>query len=88
MTPAERDAALLPPDALLAALPALDLDADRRTAAHPAGRPIDAGGRAGRGLARVYGPGRRFLGLAEVPGQGRVVPRRLMSQPPWTQAIA
>ncbi len=69
MTPAERDAALLPPDALVAALPDLDLDAEgaRRLTQ---GQTIERAGAPGAGLARVYGPGRRFLGLAEVTGNG------------------
>jgi tRNA pseudouridine55 synthase len=81
MTPAERDAALLPPDALVAALPDLDLDAQgaRRLTQ---GQTIERAGAPGAGLVRVYGPGRRFLGLAEVTGHGSVVPRRLLSQPP------
>ncbi len=29
------------------------------------------------GLTRIYGPDRQFLGLAEVTGSGRIVPRRL-----------
>ena len=78
MAPAERDAALLPPDALLASLPQFDLDAEQaRRLLH--GQTVEPTGAPGAGLARVYGPGRRFLGLAEVTGQGRVVPRRLLS---------
>ena len=79
MSPAQRDAALLPSETLVASLPDLDLDAGqaRRLAQ---GQTIERAGPGAAGLARIYGPGRRFLGLAEVTGEGSVVPRRLLSQ--------
>ena len=81
MTPAEREAMLLPPDALVSALPDLELDAGAtRRLMH--GQTLDRAGACGAGLIRVYGPGRRFLGLAEVTREGSVVPRRLLSQGP------
>jgi tRNA pseudouridine55 synthase len=81
LAPADRDALLLPPDALLSALPRLDLDADqaRRIAS---GQALDGVGAPDRGLMRVYGPDHRFLGLVEATALGRVVPRRLRAQPP------
>jgi tRNA pseudouridine55 synthase len=79
MTPVERDALLVPPDALLASLPQFDLDAEQ-TRRLLQGQAVERAGMAGAGLARAYGPGRRFLGLAEVTGRGRVVPRRLLSR--------
>jgi tRNA pseudouridine55 synthase len=87
MAPAERDAALLPPDALLASLPQFDLDAEQARRLLQ-GQAVERAGVPGAGLARVYGPGRRFLGLAEVTGQGRVVPRRLLSQAATELGIA
>ena len=79
MAPAERNALLLPEDALVSSLPRLDLDAAgalrlrhgqsvERSAAHTAG------------LARIYGPSREFLGVAEVTAPGHIVPRRLVSE--------
>jgi len=71
-----RSSLLLPEDALLAGLPRLDLDeGDAGRLAH--GQHISAVVTAPLGLVRVYGPGRRFLGMAEVVDAGRVVPRRL-----------
>ncbi len=79
--PEEREALLLPQDALVSSLPRIDLDprAARRlsqgqsiahSAAHSAGR------------ARVYGPGGAFMGVAEIMANGEIVPRRLVSQAP------
>jgi tRNA pseudouridine55 synthase len=79
MTPEQRDAILLPADALLASLPRLDLDAEqarRVMQGQAVGRP--ATGFAG--LVRLYGPARDFLGLGEVLLPERVVPRRLISK--------
>ena len=81
LAPAGRDALLLPPDALVSALPRLDLDAEqaRRIAS---GQALDGVGAKAWGLMRIYGPDHRFLGLAEAMAPGRVVPRRLRAQPP------
>lgn len=74
----ERDALLMPVDALVASLPRCDLDeASAQRLSH--GQPVEWGGAAWRGLARVYGPGREFLGVAEMVAPGRLVPRRLCS---------
>lgn len=81
LAPAERDALLLPEDALVSSLPRLELDTDTalrvsrgQSVAHS---PADASG-----LTRIYGPGGNFLGIAEVREAGRIVPRRLVSTPP------
>ena len=76
-----REALLLPADALVAALPRVDLDvgeADRLKR----GQQIEVGHEVARsaGLARIYGPDHEFLGVAEVTAPGRIVPRRLKSQ--------
>lgn len=76
---AERDAFLLPPDSLVAALPRCELDAEQaRRLSH--GQAVEAAAVDTRGLARIYGPDRRFLGVGEVVEPGRIVPRRLTSQ--------
>ena len=76
---AERKALLLPVDALVASLPSLDLDAGEAQRLMQ-GRRVErpAAGPAGR--ARVYGPGREFLGVVEVENPGVMVPQRLKSQ--------
>ncbi len=73
-------ASLLPPDRALAGLPELVLggaDAERFCS----GQAIEAGGSAVRGLARVYGEGRIFLGVGEVLPDGRIAPRRVFGRP-------
>jgi tRNA pseudouridine55 synthase len=79
LTPQQRDGALLPPDALVATLPRFDLDADQ---AHriTRGQALERVQALPPGLTRIYGPDSRFLGIAEVTGMGRVVPRRLRAQ--------
>lgn len=80
LTPQERFGLLLPPDALLSSLPRLDLDAGNADRLKQ-GQPVDAHDSAIVGLARIYGPGSEFLGMAEIIEPGRIVPRRLRSQP-------
>jgi tRNA pseudouridine55 synthase len=75
----ERDAALLPADALVASLPSLDLDAGEAQRLMQ-GRPVERPGASQAGLARAYGPGRAFLGVIEVQSPGVMVPRRLKAQ--------
>jgi tRNA pseudouridine55 synthase len=79
--PDERDALLLPEDALVSALPRVDLDpqtarrlSQGQSVAHSAVRSV--------GLARVYGPGGAFMGVAEIMAIGEIVPRRLVSKAP------
>lgn len=80
-SPVERDAYLLPADALLAALPALHLTSEQ------AGR-VMRGQMAAcvpegpTGTVRIYAPGHSFLGMAEVDGSGHLKPRRLVATKP------
>jgi tRNA pseudouridine55 synthase len=75
----ESEALLLPCDALVASLPRLELDAhgSRRLSQ---GQPIEHVQTPAAGLARIYGPGEEFLGVAEVAGPGRIVPKRLTAR--------
>ena len=75
----ERDALLLPCDVLVASLPRLELDAhgSRRLSQ---GQPIEHLAAPATGLTRIYGPDREFLGVAEVSGPGRIVPKRLTAR--------
>ncbi len=83
MTVEQRNAILLPPDALVTMLPRFDLDAEQaRRLAH--GQTVEPSGVPGAGLTRVYGPDSEFLGLAEVTALGRIVPRRM--RPPSSPA--
>ncbi|HKA41493.1 MAG TPA: tRNA pseudouridine(55) synthase TruB [Burkholderiales bacterium] len=75
----QRDALLLPPDALVASLPRFDLDADQ-TRRIARGQAIEKVTALAEGLTRIYGPDQQFLGLAEVTATGCMVPRRLRSQ--------
>jgi tRNA pseudouridine55 synthase len=75
----QRDALLLPADALVASLPRFDLDAGEAQRLSR-GQPIERAEARAAGLARVYGPDLEFLGVAEVIAPGRIVPRRLKSQ--------
>jgi tRNA pseudouridine55 synthase len=77
-----RDARLLAVDALVAGLPRVELDTDaaNRIAAGRIVRREPHAGQASR-LARIYGPGERFLGVAQVEPTGDIVPRRLMATP-------
>jgi tRNA pseudouridine55 synthase len=77
---AGRASLLLPPDRLLAGLPALVL-AEEEALALSAGRRVPAPGGATLGISRTYGPGARFLGVAEVTDTGLLVARRLMAAP-------
>ena len=72
----QREALLLPPDCLVAHLPAVQLDAgdamtlcQGRSIAHP---PTESG------LTRVYSSSHGFIGLADA-GAGKLVPRRLVA---------
>jgi tRNA pseudouridine55 synthase len=79
MAPTERDALLLPEDALVSGLPRLELDSPAALRLSR-GQSIAHSAAQASGLARIYGPGGVFLGVAEVKGDGQVVPRRLMSK--------
>jgi len=83
MTPAERDALLLPADVLVSGLPRLELDS--RTALRLSqGQSVAHTAADTSGLARIYGPDGVFLGVVEVTGAGQIVPRRLISMVPAT----
>jgi tRNA pseudouridine55 synthase len=75
----ERDALLLPADALVASLPRVDLDA-AGTRRLSQGQPVENREAQTRGLARIYGPGQEFVGVAEVTAPGRIVARRLTAR--------
>jgi tRNA pseudouridine55 synthase len=79
LAPAQRDTLLLPPDALVATLPRLDLDATEagRILRGQEVRHVRAGE---TGLARIYGPDKAFLGVVEVTSPGLILPRRLRAQ--------
>src|SRR5262249_34566601 len=76
----EKDAALLPVDALVASLPRLDLDAaeERRFNDGQALQRSTTG--LTEGLARIYGPAREFLGVAQVTSAGHIAPKRLTAR--------
>jgi len=80
LAPRERLALLLPADALLSSLPRLELNAVETDRVRH-GQPVDRGENLVPGRVRIYGPGSEFLGMAEVVEPGRIVPRRLRSQP-------
>lgn len=76
LDPAQRPALLLPPDCLVAHLPAVQLGAtdaaalsQGRSVPHPSAAP---------GLTRVYTASHTFLGLADAES-GQLVPRRLLA---------
>lgn len=79
LTLPERDALLLPTDALVASLPRFDLDSVR-TERLTRGQAVEHSVALASGLARVYGPDCEFLGVAEVKEPGRIVPRRLTAR--------
>lgn len=81
LAPEDRQALLLPVDALVSALPRIDLDSSE--AGHiTAGRPIARTASPVGPLARAYGPGGEFLGLVAGETEGRIVPKRLVSSAP------
>jgi tRNA pseudouridine55 synthase len=80
LAPEDRIALLLPSDALLSTLPRLDLDSGEAERLQR-GQPVEWPDARMPGLVRIYGPEREFLGMAEVVEPGRIVPRRLRSQP-------
>lgn len=84
MSESAREARLMRVEALVAGLPRVDLDteaAQRLADGRTVRQDPSAGGRGPVPLARVYGPGERFLGVARVEAMGDIVPRRLMTTP-------
>ncbi len=75
----EREARLLPVDVLVATLPRIDLGpAEMRQIV--TGQEIEWPDAPDAGLARIYGPGRDFLGVVEIRAPYRIAARRLMAQ--------
>ena len=79
MEQAERDACLLPADALLRDFPEVALD---EASAHYFcnGQPVWKSGVGQAENLRVYDAAQRFIGLGEAVGDGRVAPRRVVRQ--------
>jgi len=85
MTPAQRQAILLPVDAALTGWPRLDLSAGgvsalRQGQAVPV--PVEP-----PGTVRIYAAGLGFLGLGELQAAGRLVPLRLISSVLFQQKL-
>ena len=78
LSPQERDARLQPPDALLAVLARLDLDA-ALTQRFCQGQAVPGGDALLPGPLRIYGADGRFLGLGRADPDGRVSPARLVA---------
>ncbi|MEO1202977.1 MAG: tRNA pseudouridine(55) synthase TruB [Pseudomonadota bacterium] len=74
---------LLPADAALSGMPAVELTAAQAEAFRH-GQTIAAASTAASGLARVYGPGGfdEFLGVGEAAASGAVAPRRVFAGRP------
>jgi tRNA pseudouridine55 synthase len=73
-------AALLPVDRALEGWPAVELGQDAAFYIRQGQAVFCAQGPAG-GLVRIYGPGSAFIGMGEVLDDGRLTPKRLLSQP-------
>jgi tRNA pseudouridine55 synthase len=76
---AEREAHLLPVDAMLSGLPALTVEASEAERLL-LGQKLGLKQVGITGFARIYGPNQRFLGLVEVGEGGRTVPHRMLAQ--------
>lgn len=81
---AERDARLAPVDALVAGLPAVDLNA-AETGRVLHGQAISREGEAGSRF-RLYGVQGNFLGIGQLGADGRLQPRRLIVAEPSGEA--
>ena len=80
MTEADRDARLAPPDALIAGLTEMNLDAEAAWQIGHGQAVWLARLRVGE-IHRIYGPEHRFLGVAEVDQDGKLAPKRLVAHP-------
>ena len=78
MAPEAREARLLPVDRLVAALPAVALDASL-AARFGHGQPVAVGEKIFGGPRRAYGPQGRFLGVGKPGAAGTLRPLRLMA---------
>jgi tRNA pseudouridine 55 synthase len=76
----ERDAWLLPADSLLQGFPQVELDADSAFYLGR-GQEVWLPRTAVDGVVRLYDDKRRFLGIGEVTGEGKIAPRRLVVFP-------
>ncbi len=76
---ADRGAHLLPVDAMLYGLPALQVEAAEAERLL-LGQKLGLKQAGITGFARIYGPNQRFLGLVEVGEGGRTVPYRMLAQ--------
>jgi tRNA pseudouridine55 synthase len=77
LSPAERDALLLPPDAVLRNAPEVHLTEPVAWYVRQ-GQPVIVAHAPTHGVVRIYDEERRFLGAGEVLDDGRVAPRRLL----------
>lgn len=73
------DACLLPMESALADRPAVHLPKDSAYFL-VRGQPVFVPQAPSEGLVRIHAPGDRFLGVGEILEDGRVAPRRLLSQ--------
>ena len=78
MTEAGRDACLAPPDGILGQFPEVGLDQGAETRFRQ-GQTVAATG-VRTGIYRVYGAGRRFLGLGGGGDDGALAPKRLLAE--------
>lgn len=69
-------AGLLPPDAALTAMPAVEIEA-AEGARFSGGQAVQVAAGEDSGLVRVYATGRKFLGVGELSGDGLLAPRRV-----------
>ena len=81
LAPADLDAILFPMDRFLAHFARIDLDA-AQTGALMNGQPVRTDHSVAPGMARVYAPDGRFLGLGELDAEGELQPRRLIRTAP------
>lgn len=68
---------LLEPDAALTAMPAVETGKTDDGLAFQAGQAVQVAAEGTIGLVRVYGPGRKFLGVGELSDEGMLAPRRV-----------
>lgn len=69
-------AKLLPPDVALASMQMVSISA-AEAANFSAGQSVEVAAAQATGLTRVYGAGRKFIGVGEVTGNGQLAPRRV-----------
>lgn len=81
----QRDACLLPADSLLQGFPEVELDVDSAFYLGR-GQAVWLPRTTADGMVRLYDGRRRFLGIGEVTGEGKIAPRRLVVFPPVQKA--